>query len=77
MSAPNVNAGRTRSVMALDATESSRGRAPFMISASYWHADWLPLVDLRFLDLTTNEAMLEGRLLPLRNSCGPTRCVLP
>jgi hypothetical protein len=62
MSAPNVNTGRTRPVIALDAAECSEGRALFTISALYWCTDWLPSVDLRFVDLTNEDVALAAEV---------------
>jgi hypothetical protein len=49
-------------VVALDGTESAQGRALFTISALHWCLEWLPAVELRFIDITNEDVMLAAEV---------------
>ena len=47
-----------RKTIAIDGTESTEGRALFLISALYWCTKWLPQVALRFVDVGSEDVRL-------------------
>lgn len=52
-----------RPLIALDGTESTEGRALFVISALYWCLDWLPAVDLRIIDVKNEDVSAAVQVL--------------